>query len=62
MELFQAEMNGNIYCTLSGAAVGLPADIESLILNAKLSGTAAREAFISDRLRKNKQFFELIEG
>ena len=44
------------YRILSGAAV--PLNTESDIMNAKLSGTAAKEAFISGRLQKNEQFFE----
>ena len=31
---------------------------ESDIMNVELSGTAAKEAFISGRLQKNEQFFE----
>ena len=38
-----------------------PLNIEVDIMNAKLSGTAAKEAFISGRLRKNEQFFEPIK-
>ena len=56
MDPFQLEMDNKLYRISSGAAV--PFNIESNIMNAELSGTAAKEALISDRLRKNEQFFE----
>ena len=49
-------MDDKFYRTSSSAAV--PFNIESHIMNAELSGTAAKDAFISDRLRKNEPFFE----
>ena len=52
-------MDDNLYRILSGAAV--PFNIESDILNAELSGTAAKEAFISDRVRKIKQLSQPIK-
>ena len=48
-----------LYCVSSGAAV--PFSIESDIMNAALSGTAADRAFVYDRLRKKEQFFEPIK-
>ena len=59
MDLFQVEMDDKLYRISSGAAV--PLNIESDIMNAELSGTAAKEPFISGRLRKNEQFFEPIK-
>ena len=59
MDLFQIEMDDKLYPISSGDA--LPLNIESDIMNAELSGTAAKKPFISGRLRKNKQFFEPIE-
>ena len=59
MDLFQVEMDDKLYRISSGAAV--PLNIESDIMNAEFSGTAAKEPFISGRLRKNEQFFEPIE-
>ena len=58
-DLFQREMDDKLYRISSGAA--LPLNIESNIMNAELSGTAAKEPFISGRLRKNEQFFEPIK-
>ena len=55
MDPFQIVMDDKLYCISSGAAV--PLNIESDIMNAELSGTAAKEAFISGSLRKNEQFF-----
>ena len=52
-------MDVRLYRISSGAAV--PFNIESDIMNAALSGTAAKEAFIYDRLRKKEQFFEPIK-
>ena len=54
MDPLQVEMYDKLYCISSGAAV--PFNIES-----ELSGTAAKEAFMSDRLRKKEEFFEPIE-
>ena len=59
MNPFQVEMDDKLYSISSGAAV--PFKIESDIMNAELSGTAAKKAFISDRLRKKEQFFEPIK-
>ena len=59
MDLFQVEMDDKLYHISSGVAV--PLNIESDIMNAELSGTAAKEPFISGRLRKNEQFFEPIK-
>ena len=59
MDPFQVEVDDKLYCISSGAAV--PLNIESDIMNAELYGTAAKEAFISGRLRKNEQFFEPIK-
>ena len=59
MDLFQEEMDDRLYRISSGAAV--PLNIESDIMNAELSGTAAKKPFISGRLRKNEQFFEPIK-
>ena len=59
MDLFQVEMDVRLYCISSGAAV--PFNIESDIMNAALSGTAAKEAFIYDRLQKKEQFFKPIK-
>ena len=56
---FQVEMDDKLYRISSGAAV--PFNIESDIMNAELSGTAAKEAFIYGMLRKNEQFFEPIK-
>ena len=53
---FQVEMDDKIYGILSGATV--PFNTGSDIMNAELSGTAAKEAFVSFRLRKNEQFLE----
>ena len=53
---FQVEMDDTFYRILSGAAVSF--NTESDIMNAELSGTAAKEAFTSGRLRKNEQFLE----
>ena len=36
-------------------------DTESDIIKSELSGTVAKETFISDRLRKKEQFFEPIK-
>ena len=59
MDLFQTEIDDKFYRISSGAAV--PFNVDSDIMNAELSGTPAKEAFISDRLRKNEQFFEPIK-
>ena len=59
MDPFQVVMDDNFYRILSGAAV--PFNIESDIMNAELSGTAAKEAFISDRVRKIKQLSQPIK-
>ena len=59
MDLFQREMDDKLYRISSGAA--LPLNIESDIMNAELSGTAAKEPFISGRLQKSEQFFEPIK-
>ena len=59
MDPFQVEVDDKLYCIASGAAV--PLNIESDIMNAELSGSAAKEAFISGRLRKNEQFIEPIK-
>ena len=56
MDPFQVEMDDKLYRILSGATV--PFNTESDIMNVELSGTAAKEAFISGRLRKNEQFLE----
>ena len=56
MDPFQVEIDDKLYRISSGAAV--PFNTESGIMSAELSGTAAKEAFISGRLRKNEQFFE----
>ena len=55
MDPFQVEMDDKIYGISSGAS--LPFNKESNIIIYELSGTAAKEAFMSDRLRKNEQFF-----
>ena len=52
-------MDNKLYRISSGAAV--PFNIESDIMSAELSGTAAKKAFISDRLRKKEHFFEPIK-
>ena len=52
MDPFQVEADDKLYCISSGAAV--PLNIESDIMNAELSDTAAKEPFISGRLRKNE--------
>ena len=52
MDPFQVEADDKLYCISSGAAV--PLNIESDIMNAALSDTAAKEPFISGRLRKNE--------
>ena len=59
MDPFQVKMDDKLYRISSGAAVQF--NMDSDIMNAKSSGTAAKEAFISDRLRKEKQFFEPIK-
>ena len=56
MDPFQVKIDDKLYRILSGVAV--PLNIESDIMNAELPGIAAKEAFISDRLHKNEQFFE----
>ena len=56
MDPFQVEMDDKLYRISSGAAV--PFNTEPDIMNAELSGDAAKEAFISGSLRKNEQFFE----
>ena len=53
MDPFQIEVDDKLYRILSGAAVSL--NIESGIMNAELSGTATKEAFISGRLRRANQ-------
>ena len=60
MDPFQVEMDDKFYRISSDAAV--PFNIESDIMNTELSGTAAKEAFISDRLRKKEQVFEPIKS
>ena len=52
-------MNDKLYRISSGAAVTF--NIQSDIMNAELSGTTAKEAFISGRLQKNEQFFDSIK-
>ena len=52
MDSSQVEMDDILYRLSSRAAV--PFNIESDIMNAELSGTAAKEAFTSDRLQKNE--------
>ena len=59
MDPFQVEKDDKLYRILSGAAI--PFNIETDIMNAELYGTAAKEPFISGRLRKNEQFFEPIK-
>ena len=59
MDPFQVEMDVRLYRISSGGA--LPFNIESDIMNAALSGTAAKEAFIYNRLRKKEQFSEPIK-
>ena len=59
MDPFEVEMDVRLYRISSGAAV--PFNIESDILNAALSGTDTKEAFIYDRLRKKEQLFEPIK-
>ena len=59
MDPFQVKMDVRLYRISSGAAV--PFNIESDIMNAALSGTVAKEAFIYDRLRKKERFFEPIK-
>ena len=59
MDPFQIKMDDKIYRISSGAAV--PANIKSVIKNAKLPGSAAKDAFVSDRLRKNELLFEPIK-
>ena len=56
MNPFQVEIDDKLYRISSSTAV--PFNIESVIMNVELSGTAAKEAFISDRLQKKEQFFE----
>ena len=60
LDPFQVEMDDKLYSISFGAAV--PFNIESDIMNAELSGTAAKESFISDRLRKKVQFFKTIKS
>ena len=59
MDPFQVEMDDKLYRISSGAAV--PFNTKSDIMNAELSGTAAKKAFIFGRLRKNDKFFEVIK-
>ena len=59
MDPFQVETDDKLYRISSGATV--PLNIESDIMNVELSGTAAKEPFISGRLQKNEQFFEPIK-
>ena len=59
MDPSKKEMDDKLYCILSGAAVSF--NIESDMINAELSGIAAKETFISDKLQKKEQFFEPIK-
>ena len=59
MDPFQVEIDDKLYRISSDAAA--PFNVKSDIMNAELSGTAAKEAFISDRLQKNEQFFKPIK-
>ena len=59
MDPFQVEINDKLYRFSSGATVRI--NIETDIMNAELSNTAAKEAFVFDRLRKHEQFIEPIK-
>ena len=60
MDPFQAEMDDKLYHILTGAAV--PFNIESDIMNAELSGTAAKEAFYLLGCKRMSSFLSQLKG
>ena len=56
---FHIQIDHKLYRISSGAAV--PVNIETDIMNAESVGTAAKQAFISERLQKNERFFDPIK-
>ena len=63
MDPCQVEMDDKLYLISSGALVPFTQNqIQYQMSGTELSGTAARKAFICNRLRKKEQFFEPMKN
>ena len=58
MNPFNVEMDDKLYCISSGAPA--PPEVETAIMKAETVGKSAKDTFVEDRLKQNKDFFSPI--